>query len=102
MINGTTIRIEFLIRSKPYKDKFTLFWYEEDFADSKNEGFLHINLSETPEFKIRYRNEIFNVKFDENDEVIGEKKYLELKDIDKIFSILKSVYINHSYLLHAK
>ena len=25
---------------KPYKDKFTLFWSEEDFADSENEGFL--------------------------------------------------------------
>ena len=25
---------------KPYRDKFTLFWSEEDFADSGNEGFL--------------------------------------------------------------
>ncbi len=25
---------------RPYKDKFTLFWSEEDFADSENEGFL--------------------------------------------------------------
>ena len=25
---------------RPYKDKFTLFWSEEDFADSTNEGFL--------------------------------------------------------------
>ena len=25
---------------KPYRDKFTLFWSEEDFADSENEGFL--------------------------------------------------------------
>ena len=26
--------------SAPYKDKFTLFWSEADFADSENEGFL--------------------------------------------------------------
>ena len=27
---------------KPYRDKFTLFWSEEDFADSENEGFLMV------------------------------------------------------------
>ena len=27
---------------KPYRDKFTLFWSEEDFADSENEGFLPV------------------------------------------------------------
>ena len=26
--------------SRPYKDKFTLFWSEEDFLNSENEGFL--------------------------------------------------------------
>jgi putative selenate reductase len=25
---------------RPYKDKFTLFWSEEDFKDSENNGFL--------------------------------------------------------------
>lgn len=28
---------------RPYKDKFTLFWSEEDFADSTNEGFLMLD-----------------------------------------------------------
>lgn len=28
---------------RPYKDKFTLFWSEEDFADSENSGFLMID-----------------------------------------------------------
>jgi putative selenate reductase len=27
---------------KPYRDKFTLFWSEEDFANSENEGFLMV------------------------------------------------------------
>ena len=27
---------------RPYRDKFTLFWSEEDFADSENEGFLMV------------------------------------------------------------
>ena len=26
--------------SAPYQDKFTLFWSQEDFDNSKNEGFL--------------------------------------------------------------
>ena len=26
--------------SRPYKEKFTLYWSEEDFNDSTNEGFL--------------------------------------------------------------
>ncbi|MBR2699082.1 MAG: hypothetical protein IKE76_10860, partial [Clostridia bacterium] len=25
---------------RPYRDKFTLFWSEEDFADSENAGFM--------------------------------------------------------------
>ena len=29
--------------SAPYQDKFTLFWSEEDFLDSKNEGFLPLD-----------------------------------------------------------
>ena len=29
-------------RSSPYKDKFTLFGSEQDFEDSKNNGFVHI------------------------------------------------------------
>ena len=28
---------------RPYKDKFTLFWSEEDFADSENNGFLPLD-----------------------------------------------------------
>ncbi len=28
--------------SRPYKDKFTLFWSEEDFNNSENEGFLRL------------------------------------------------------------
>ena len=28
--------------SRPYKDKFTLFWSEEDFVNSENEGFVKL------------------------------------------------------------
>ena len=30
-------------RGRPYRDKFTLFWSEEDFANSENEGFLMVD-----------------------------------------------------------
>ncbi len=35
---------------RPYKDKFTLFWSEEDFKDSENTGFLPLGGS-----KVRVR-----------------------------------------------
>ena len=35
---------------RPYKDKFTLFWSEEDFRDSENSGFLPLGGS-----KVRVR-----------------------------------------------
>lgn len=33
--------------SRPYKDKFTLFWSEEDFVNSENEGFLQLEGTKT-------------------------------------------------------
>ncbi|QQK07128.1 putative selenate reductase subunit YgfK [Miniphocaeibacter halophilus] len=38
---------------KPYKDKITVFWTEEDFIDSTNVGFLRIN---EDTFKVRLEN----------------------------------------------
>lgn len=33
--------------SRPYKDKFTLFWSREDFANSENQGFLPLDGTKT-------------------------------------------------------
>ena len=48
----------------PYKEKFTLFWSEADFADSENKGFLLLDGGRA-KFKIRLDEETV-VEFDEN------------------------------------
>jgi putative selenate reductase len=55
--------------SRPYKDKFTLFANEADFADSTNEGFT---LLADGKVKVRYDNEEFVFALDKPDsKVIG-------------------------------
>lgn len=51
-------------QGKPYKDKFTLFWSEEDFDNSTNDGFLILNHNE---IKIRKLNKVKNIKIEEID-----------------------------------
>jgi len=51
---------------RPYRVKFTLFWTEEDFADSTNEGFLMV---EDDSVKIRLDGQEQTVKIDELDKV---------------------------------
>lgn len=48
----------------PYKDKFTLFWSEEDFEDSENRGFLVLRTGDAPKFKIRL-DDVRVVEFDD-------------------------------------
>jgi len=71
---------------KPYRDKFTLFWSEEDFANSENEGFL---MTGEDSVKLRLDGQVKTVKVSELDgvsadaagvirAVIGEYGYLIL------------------------
>ncbi|MBE3580433.1 MAG: putative selenate reductase subunit YgfK [Thermoanaerobacteraceae bacterium] len=48
----------------PYKDKFTLFWSEEDFSNSRNDGFLLLQNGEQPLFRVRRGDKVLEVKFD--------------------------------------
>ncbi|MCD4818192.1 MAG: putative selenate reductase subunit YgfK [Candidatus Cloacimonetes bacterium] len=83
----------------PYKDKFILFWTEEDFEDNENEGFLLINNQRQPEFKIRYDKDIFVIKFISNEEIFSEKDIKAIPDFEKITSLIWTVFQKHSYLL---
>ena len=38
---------------RPYKDKFTLFWSEEDFENSENQGFLLLDNGDFGKFRVR-------------------------------------------------
>ncbi|QGP91178.1 Putative oxidoreductase YgfK [Neomoorella glycerini] len=48
----------------PYKDKLTLFWREEDFTNSQNNGFLLLAGGEEPVFKLRVDGRVLKVTFD--------------------------------------
>ena len=54
---------------KPYRDKFTLFWSEEDFANSENEGFL---ITGKDRVKLRLDGKMQTVGIDELDNVSAD------------------------------
>ena len=78
----------------PYKEKFTLFWYEEDFVDSENKGSLLLRGGDKPKFKIRLEAETV-VEFDE----IGK---CDDPSIDAgIASLIFQCYTDYSWLFTA-
>ncbi len=76
--------------SAPYKDKFTLFWSEEDFADSKNDGFLPLNIS-TGLYKVRLDGV-------ESEWRLKEKDVDEISEQNKeLCDIIKTVAEQHKF-----
>ena len=72
--------------SRPYKDKFTLFWSEGDFANSENQGFLKLDGANT------------RVRLD------GQVKEYNVADAgcglyEPLRRLICTVYDNYSYLL---
>ena len=71
---------------RPFKDKFTLFWSEEDFKDSENNGFLPLD------------GEMVRVR------LFGKEADYDLADPacglpEGILSFINAVRINYSYLI---
>ena len=70
---------------RPYKDKFTLFWSEEDMADSENEGFLFM---EDGRIKVR---------------LDGSERELALEQADELGAdaaqLIRTVQADYSYLM---
>ncbi len=77
----------------------TLFWNEEDFISSENEGFLLLDYSRQPEFKIRYQGEEFVIKYYPDGKLFGGEKYQKFIDFDKISAVIWAVFKNQVYLL---
>ena len=71
---------------RPYKDKFTLYWTEEDFLDSTNEGFLPL---EGTQVKVRLDGKVETV------DVAGETD-LSADAVAVIGTVLK----DYAYLIH--
>ena len=71
---------------RPYKDKFTLYWSEEDFLDSTNEGFL--SLGET-QVKVRLDGKVETV------DIAGETDL----SADAV-AVIRTVLKDYAYLIH--
>ncbi len=79
----------------PYKDKFTLFWNEEDMIVNKNDGFLLID-EQNKIFKIRLNNIIKDVKFDKNWKT---ETSFEIDNFPQISKLIATIVSDYNYLL---
>ena len=71
---------------RPYKDKFTLYWTEEDFFDSTNEGFLPLGGTQV---KVRLDGKVETV------DVAGETDL----SADAV-AVIRTVLKDYAYLIH--
>lgn len=73
-------------QGKPYRDKFTLFWSEEDFANSGNEGFLMMG-----EDRVLLRLD-------------GQERTLGTGELDQVSAeaaeVIRTVIRDYGYLIH--
>ncbi len=84
---------------KPYRDKLTLFWNEEDFNNSENNGFILENNSEEPEFRLRLNSKIFNVKYDRSGKVLSKLRLEDQNEFFKVAKFIWVVYKDYKYIL---
>lgn len=71
---------------RPYKDKFTLYWSEEDFLDSTNEGFLSLGGTQV---KVRLDGKVETV------DIAGETDL----SADAVV-VIRTVLKDYAYLIH--
>lgn len=71
---------------RPYKDKFTLYWSEEDFLDSTNEGFLSLGGTQV---KVRLDGKVEIV------DIAGETDL----SADAV-AVIRTVLKDYAYLIH--
>ncbi|MCX6150841.1 MAG: putative selenate reductase subunit YgfK [Ignavibacteriales bacterium] len=86
----------------PYKNKFTLFWSDDNFNKSKNDGFyLRPSKSENIQaFKIRLASVEGEFEFDKSSNLIGWNSELyESAGFSKYTTLILNIYKNYSYLL---
>lgn len=82
----------------PYKNKPTLFLNENDFNDSRNNGFFVTEYNNQKTVQIRWKSEKGIITFDENGEVV-KSSYFEQKEIETLTLWIKHILWNYSYLI---
>ena len=85
----------------PYKDKFTLFWNDEDMKVNGNDGFLLISEKDSTEFKVRVNDKIYMVNFDKTGKLLSCVSDHEIEqkiEFDSLMNIIWWTYKNHNFL----
>ncbi|MFN2282705.1 MAG: putative selenate reductase subunit YgfK, partial [Anaerolineales bacterium] len=80
----------------PYLDKFTLFWDEEAFRDSDNEGYLPL-----PDgtIRMRYRGDIHQAHFVDGRIEAQDKELAGESEVQVLFSLMLTVRDRYAYLM---
>jgi putative selenate reductase len=78
---------------KPYRDKPTLYWFEDDFANSENEGFLIKESKGDATIKIRFNGEVSELSLD----LLKEKR--TISNNPAAFSMIMTILEYYQYLI---
>ncbi len=84
----------------PYKEKITVFWNEDDFENSKNEGFVLLSRKELLTFKMRLGDKVGLVHANATGEIIKADWPKDEMPFKPVSSLLKEIIKNHEYLLN--
>ena len=85
----------------PYKVKTTLFWTEEDFYNSKNDGFYFEGTpNDLNHFKIRYNSKIGNLSLDKNGNFTSSSINDTSLDFQTFRNFIGKIFINYNYLIN--
>ncbi|MHA1886943.1 MAG: putative selenate reductase subunit YgfK, partial [Promethearchaeota archaeon] len=79
----------------PYKDKFTLFWKEEDMAANKNNGFLVTD----NKIKLRYNSNLYDLLFNDGEITFTDLSVYITQELQNVVDIIYTVLRNYPYLL---
>ncbi len=86
-------------QGKPYEDKITLFWTNEDFEQSRNNGFLLSAKNGDYLFKVRLKDRTGNVKLSPNGQVLQTDWAETDQEFKGLLLMMREVLNNHTYLL---
>jgi len=79
----------------PYKDKFTLFWSEEDMTVNKNNGFLVID----NKIKLRYNSNLYDLLYN-NEKITFTDPLPDIpQEMQNMVDIIYDVLRNYPYLI---
>ncbi|MCX6170408.1 MAG: putative selenate reductase subunit YgfK [Ignavibacteriales bacterium] len=83
--------------SAPYKEKFTLYWSEEEFKNGSNDGFFLRQNDKRIMFDVRWQKENGTVFFDKDGNV--KSSFANNDGIENLVQLISSVRNDYSFLL---